>query len=544
MTSKLPSVADIVIAQMAQWGIEHIYGVAGDAIIPLLDAIRRQEAIRYVAVRHETAAALMASTEGKCTSRIGVCIGTQGPGLANMLNGIADATAGRIPMLVVTGQVKSDQVGTEAEQYVEQQQLISPLAVFSAPILHPDAAVAVLNRAIVEALQKQGVAHVSIPKDVLSLPCSGTPRAPTGLMRDSHLRNVSGLDSCAEALNAALRPMIYIGREARNAAAPIQELAETLGAGIVETLGAIGTIPSDEERLVGGIGTGGTEESSGLLRQSDCVLIVGAQGYPDAHAPRGTRIIKVDASPASIEAQPDIAFGLVGDAAETIRMLIPKIAARDRSDWLNQVKETKAAILRRLDMERQPGGRIISPQALISALGEFVAPDGIIALDTGDHSIWFNRMFRARRQTVLYSEKWLTMGFALPAAISAKLQHPNREVTALTGDGSFLMTAMELSTAVKYQTPIKIIVANNGSLAAEKSKMAKAGIPPYGVELTNPDFSLLARAFGIKGVKVQQLDALSDALREAYADDGQAVLLDVHVTDPSPYSSSFAAQSP
>ncbi len=182
MQPKSPHVASVLLSQMALWGIQNIYGVAGDAIIPLLDAIGHQDALRYVAVRHESSAAFMASAEGKCTSRIGVCIGTSGPGLANMLNGIADAAADRVPMLVITGQVKSDQVGTEAKQYIDQQQLIHPLAVYSASLLHPNVTITVLNKAIIEAIQKQGVSHVSVPKDVLALPCYLSARAPTGLI--------------------------------------------------------------------------------------------------------------------------------------------------------------------------------------------------------------------------------------------------------------------------------------------------------------------------------------------------------------------------
>jgi pyruvate dehydrogenase (quinone)/pyruvate oxidase len=533
MLPNSPNVASVLLSQMALWGIRHIYGVAGDAIIPLLDAIQHQDAIRYVAVRHEASAAFMASAEGKCTSRLGVCMGTSGPGLANMLNGIADAAADRIPMLVITGQVKTDKVGTEAKQYIDQQQLIQPLAVYSASLLHPDAAITVITKAIIEAIDKRGVSHISIPKDVLALPCYLSARAPTGLLQRTYPINLSQIDPCAAALNSARNPMIYIGQGARNAAAPITELANRLKAGIIETLGAKGTIPADHHLHIGGIGEGGTEESSELLKQSDCLLIVGANWYPDTYVPRATQVIKIDITPGSIEAQQDITLGLVGDAAEVVRLIIPKITPNDRTEWFNKVKNTKEAIIRKLDRERKSAGPIITPQTLLAALEQHIAPDAIISLDTGDHTIWFNRVFRAKQQMVTFSGKWRTMGFGLPAALSVKLQYPDKEVTALVGDGSFLMTSMELSTLVKYNTPIKIIVANNGMLAAEKNKMIAAGLKPYGVELTNPDFSLLANAFGIKSIKVQQNDALMDALREMYADH-QAALLDVHITDPSP----------
>src|SRR5690606_26185834 len=169
----------------------------------------------------------------------------------------------------------------------------------------------------------------------------------------------------------------------------------------------------------------------------------------------------------------------VGDADEVVNKLIAKVMSEDRGDWLRTVKATREAIRQRLDRDRTLAGREISPPMLMAALEPHVAPDAIIALDTGDHTIWFNRIFRASRQTVTFSGKWRTMGYGLPAAVSAKLQYPDKEVTALVGDGSFLMTAMELSTVVKYDARIKIVVANNGALAAEQSKMAAAGATPF-----------------------------------------------------------------
>ncbi len=531
MQSKTPNVASVLLSQMAKWGIKNIYGTAGDAIIPLLDAIQHQDAIRYFAVRHESSAAIMASAEGKCTSRIGACIGTSGPGLANMLNGIADASADHVPMLVITGQVTSDKIGTEAKQYIDQQQLISPLTVYSASLQHPDAALKLINKAIIEAISKKGVSHVSIPKDVLTLPCSLSIHPPTGLLQNTHPKNLTQLDQCVEALNSARQPMIYIGRGARGASASIIELAEKLNTGIIETLGAKGTVSANHELNVGGIGEGGTEESSDLLKQSDCLLIIGANWYPDSFVPKETQVIKIDTAPGSIEAQQDITLGLVGDAAEVVNLITPKIFRNEHVEWLNKIRNTRGVMIERLDRERQTSGQTISPQALMAALEKSIAADAIITLDTGDHTIWFNRIFRAKQQMVTFSGKWRTMGYALPAAISSKLQYPEKEVTALVGDGSFMMTLMELSTLMKYQTPIKIIVANNATLAAEKSKMIAAGLKPFGVELTNPDFSLLARSFGIKSIKVTHINELSEALHEVYADN-QAVLLDVHITDP------------
>jgi len=524
-----PNTAGAMVAQLALWGVRRIYGVAGDAINPLIDAIGKQDEIRYIAVRHESAAAFMASAEWKCASRLGVCIGTSGPGLANMLNGIADAAADHVPLLVITGQVKTDKIGTEAKQYVDQQRLISPLAVYSAMLLNPDAALTVLNEAVTEALSKRGPAHVSIPQDVLALPCPWNARRPAGLMRHTIARNFSQLEPAAELLNKSVRPIICVGDGARGAGDAIMALAGRLSAGIIETLRGKGTVPASCQWHLGGIGEGGTRESAELMRESDCVLMIGANWYPEGYVPRDTRVIKIDADPASIETQEDLAFGLVGDAAEAARLLAEKTVPGRRNEWAERVQAVREAIRQRLDAERKPAGRAITPPMLMAALERHAAGDGIIALDTGDHTIWFNRIFRAEQQTILFSGKWRSMGFALPASLAAKLEHPDRQVTALAGDGSFLTTAMELATLVKYQLPVKIIVANNGMYAIEKNKMAEAGLQPYGVELANPDFAALGAAFGIRSFRAETPEDLDRTLREMYADD-QAALLDVRVT--------------
>jgi len=531
-----PNTASAILTQLALWGVRRIYGVAGDAINPMIDAIGKQSEIRYIAVRHESAAAFMASAEGKCASRLGVCIGTSGPGLANMLNGIADAAADRVPLLVITGQVKTDEIGTEAKQYVDQQRLISPLAVYSATLMHPDAALALLNKAVTEALSKRGPAHLTVPKDVLTLPCPWNARLPAGLLEQTLPRNFSQLESAAGLLNESLRPIICVGDGARSAGEAIMALADRLQAGIIETLGGKGAVPSSCQWHLGGIGEGGTRESAELMRESDCVLMIGANWYPEEYVPRDTRVIKIDTDPASIETQEDLAFGLVGDAAEAARLLAEKIHSGKRAAWAQRVQTVRQAIRQRLDAERKPASRVITPPSLMAALEQHVSRDGIIAVDTGDHTIWFNRMFRAEKQTILFSGKWRSMGFALPAALAAKLQYPDKQVTALAGDGSFLTTAMELATLAKYQVPIKIIIANNGVYAIEKNKMAEAGMQPYGVELANPDFAALAAAFGIRSFRADTPDTLTSALREMYADD-QAALLDVRITAPAPMAS-------
>lgn len=535
----LQTVADVILSQLASWGIKNMYGVAGDAIIPFLDAISRQNKIQYYAVRHETAAAFMASAEGKATRRIGVSIGTSGPGLANMLNGIADAAADHVPLLVITGQVETKKVGTESKQYVDQQQMIAPLAVYSTTLLHPETTVEVFHKAIVEAISKKGVAHVSVPKDIFSLTCLSQIRPPVGVLWNEKHQELFHLDQATMLLSTAQKPMILIGEGARNASALITKMAETLQAGIIESLGAKGVVPFSHPLNIGGIGEGGTEESKQLLLQADCVLVVGANWWPEGFVPKQTKVIHIDLSSTSIELHPNVVYGLVGDASEVLRLLHESVRQQQqvqeiqRMAWMGQIENTKQAIVKQVDQERALRSLPIAPQKLMATLDESVASDAIMVVDTGDHTIWFNRVFRAEQQQVLYSGNWRTMGFGLPAAISAKLAHPEKQVVAIIGDGCFTMTMMELSTAVLYRVPIVIIVVHNQSFAMEKNKMIKEGIQPTAVNLVNPNFAALAESFGVKGIRVEQESELLPALLKAYAANNP-VVVDVITADIMP----------
>lgn len=528
-----PTVSDVILSQLSLWGIRRIYGVAGDAILPFLNAVGRQTAIQYIAARHESGAALMASAEGKCSEKLAVCLGTSGPGLVNMLNGIADAAADRVPLLVLTGQVSTKKVGTLAKQYIEQQQMISPLAVYSTSLLHPDATVDVLQQALIEAHAKRGIAHVTIPVDVFSAPCALQPHQPTGLLVSSKHQNLDQLEQAVSLISVSDSPLILIGTGAKGAGEAIVKLAETVGAGIIETLGAKGTVPYSHPLNVGGIGEGGSETSRELLQQSDCVLAVGSNWWPEGFVPKNTQVIHIDTSPASIEAHPEVVCGLVGDAAEVLTLVQQQLPQGPKSSWQGHIHEAKAHFDASLDRERQNDATPIAPQRVIAALDETVDDRAILAVDTGDHTVWFNRAFRTTHQDILFSGKWRTMGFALPAAIAAKLTFPERQVVACVGDGSFAMTMMELATAVTYRTPVSVIVMNNRSLSMEKNSMSAQGMQPFGTELINPNFADLAQAFGVKGILVETADELSPALETAFTC-GEPTVVDVHTSDAMP----------
>ncbi|WP_025028616.1 thiamine pyrophosphate-binding protein [Caldalkalibacillus mannanilyticus] len=530
------SVAEVMLKQLHSWGVKNIYGVAGDAILPLLDAMHYHKEMQYYAVRHESAAGFMASAEGKATGKIGVALCTSGPGLANVLNGVADASADHIPMLVISGQVESHKIGTEAKQYVDQAKMIDPLSVYSGSILHPEATIDVLHRALIEAISKKGVAHVSIPKDILSMPYQEKIHPPLGMLENVIQEDTHYLDQAVKTLLQAEKPILFIGEGSRSSASKVIRLAEELGAGIIETLGAKGCVPYEHPLFIDGIGEGGTEESRELMLQSDCILIVGATWWPKGFVPEDTKVIQIDISPASIEAHKEVNIGIVGDAQAVLSQMLTKITQKTmipKKEWVETLKQGKQKLDEKLNQARQNKETPIAPERLIAAIDQNVDEDAIMVIDTGDHTVWFSQVFRAKKQEVLYSGKWRTMGFAIPAANSAKIAYPQKQVVALVGDGCFTMSMMELATAVKYQLPIVVIVFNNQSLAMEKNKMMTSGIQPFGTELHNLDFAKIAEAFGAKGIRVTQEAELEAAIQTALQSQS-AVVVDVQVSDVKP----------
>lgn len=520
------TVADYLVEQLDAWGIHNVYGVPGDAILPFVDAINRHPRLRFICVKHESAAALMASAEAKLTGKIGVCAATSGPGAANLINGLADAKSDRAPVLAITGQVDSFNLGTNYKQYIDQHLLMAAITDYSGLIAVPDSCNDVLVMALRRALCEGTVTHVSFTKDVWQIPSEEGIRPLEPYLRIRAQSPPEVISVAVKRLNEAQRPAILAGRGARNLGRQLIELAQKWQAGICTSLPAKGIVPGDHSLMMGGLGEGGSEASTIMLTEADLVLIIGATWWPEKYTPKQTRIIQIDAVPDNIGKQSRVEYGVVGDLEVLLPEITRGIQETDKRTWVERLSSLKKQWLARLEMETAPGGNQVSPAYLVKSLEKVSAPDGVIVLDVGDHTVWFNRIFIGTAQEVLISGSWRTMGFGLPAAISAKLAQPDRQVIALVGDGSLAMSLGEFLTAVRYHVPIMIVVMNNGYLAMEKDKMELKGMDPSLTALTNPDFAKFAEACGGKGFRVERPDDLENILREA-VNSGHPALVDV-----------------
>ncbi|WP_248924859.1 thiamine pyrophosphate-binding protein [Paenibacillus hamazuiensis] len=526
------NVAQFILEQLHGWGVQRIYGVIGDATLYLLDELGKQNRIRYVPCRHEGAAALMASAEAKLTGKVAVCLATSGPGAANLLNGLSDAYMDRAPVLAITGQVGTAQIGTHAKQYVNQQQLLGAAVHTSELLAHPDALPELLHACLVQAQTQGTVTHLSVPKDLYHAKVNGVVTPYSAHLHQPLLSPPPAIAESAALLCGAERPVLLLGRGAAAAAEPVRRLAETLGAAVVTTYPARPLLPNDHELYAGGLGQGGSEAASAVLAESDLIAMLGATWWPREYVPAQARIVQFDMAPANIGIGHSVEKGVVGDLTHIVPQLLQEAerSRKDRSGWKRRIAQLKGEWKARIEREAADDSSPIAPQRVMKTIADQLAEDAIVCVDTGDHTLWFNRIFQAKRQDILVSGRWRTLGFALPAAIAAQLSHPGRQVVAIAGDGGAVQTIMEFQTAVQENAPLVLLVLDNGSYAMEKNRMELAGLNPLGSSIRNPDFAKLAEACGGVGMKASTANELEARLKEALSS-GKPTLIQVATAD-------------
>jgi pyruvate oxidase len=525
------NVAQHLVQQLMQWGCQRIYGVIGDANLFLLDELgNHQDQIQYIACRHETDAALMASAEAKLTGKLAVCTFTCGPGLTLSLNGLADAWRDKAPVLVISGQVERTQIGTGSVQDINQQEMIQPLAEYSSLITDSHPFPQLLNVAMKSALGKGGVAHLSVPKDVWLLPVSGGfyPLPPQKPISTPHAQD---LQTAVAAIDQAKRPVILAGRGIKQSRAELLQLAEKIQAPIMVTMPAKSFVPNDHPLFIGGLGQAGTDISRELLQRADLCIILGATWWPTDYVPSSIPIIQVDAASENIGHSHPTVGSLVGNMAEILPELTAQVQFKKDQLYLDDIQQKKAAWNEQIQSEIEELSNPLPPARVIAELNQYIDPNAIMTVDTGDHTLWLERIFQYQNQELLISGTWRTLGFSLPAGIAAQLVYPDRQVVCIAGDGGVAHSIIDLVTAVTYNLPLTLFIINNGAYFMETSRMIVEGTNTLGSEIPNPDYVALAKSMGAEGYRVKQLDELQPAVNQALAST-QTSVIDIHCSAP------------
>jgi len=520
--------SDVLVESLLDWGVEMVFGIPGDGINGIIEALRtRQDRIRFIQVRHEEAAALAACGYAKWTGRLGVCLATSGPGGIHLLNGLYDAKLDGQPVLAITGLQFHDLLQTYTQQDVELDKLFIDVCVYNARIMGPAHVENVVELACRTALACRGVAHVTIPVDVQSHAVSSDERSERNIAHhvsdlmavSSQMPSEDQLGRAVEILNSRKKTVILAGRGALGAREQLIAVSERLAAPIAKPLLGKAAVPDTHPNVTGGVGLLGTKPSQEALENCDSLLIAGSsfpyiEFYPK---PGQARAVQIDIDPRRIGLRYPVEAGLVGDTARVLEALLPRLERRGDRSFLEHaqagMKEWNELMTERATRSDKP----MKPQVVAHELSKLLAEDAVIAGDTGTVTTWIARHLVLRGDMMFScSGNLATMACGLPYAIAAALAYPNRQAIAFVGDGGLSMLLGELATCVKYQLDVKIIVIKNNSLGHIKwEQMVFLGNPEFGCDLQPIDFAAVARGFGLKAYTVDDPAACGEVLREA-----------------------------
>jgi pyruvate dehydrogenase (quinone) len=528
--------SDIVIETLIDWGVTHVFGIVGDGINSIIEALRkRQDRIRYVGVRHEEAAAFMASGWAKHTGGLGVCVGTTGPGAIHLMNGLYDAAFDGAPVVALTGLTFHDLRGVRYQQGVNTVKLMEPLTVYNEEVTGPEHAILIANRACRAALGDRGVAHLAIGKDVQAMKLSADKRS----MRNPGARSSSSwspplsapppdqLKAAAAILNAGSRVAVLAGQGALSAREEVTQLADVLGAPVAKALLGKAVLPDDSPFTTGGIGDLGTAPSSWAMQSCDTVLILGStmpweEYYPKPGQARG---VQVDLKPDRLGLRYPVEMGLTGDVKATLQGLMPLLIRKSDRSFLQEAQRRMADWNQLLESVEATARSPLRPQMVIRALSDLLPDDAVISLDCGANTHFAARGLRLKANQRLTGTGMLaSMAPGLSYAIAAKLAYPDRASVAVVGDGGFAMLMAELTTAVANKLPVKIILLKNNSLAEVKFEQKAIGNPEYGCTLAPIDFVAFAKACGANGFRCERPEQVRSAIQAALNSPGAAIV--------------------
>lgn len=530
--------ADVLVADLFNWGVEVIFGLPGDGINGIMEALRKADKkIRFVQVRHEEAAAFMACAYAKYTGKLGVCLATSGPGGIHLLNGLYDAKLDGQPVLAITGHQFHDLVDSHTQQDVALDRLFIDVSCYNTRIMGPEHVSVAANLACRTALARRGVAHLNFPVDFQSMPVKEGCRSDRNIKDHAEtsvtaqrcgLPSLTELERAAEILNAGKRIAILAGQGALGATDQLIELASKLRAPIIKALLGKGCVPDDSPYTTGGIGLLGTRPSQEALEECDTLLLIGTsfpylEFYPK---PNQARSVQIDRDPARIGLRYPVEVGLAGDARETIEVLLPLLDQKVERDFLDRAQEGMQAWRKLMEERGTRRDKPMKPQVVAREIGLAIDDNAIISCDSGTVAVWFARHIHVRRgQLHSLSGTLASMGNGLPYAIAAQIAHPERQCIAFVGDGGFTMSMGEFATAVKYQLPIKIFIIKNNSLGMIKwEQMVFLGNPEFGCDLHPIDFAAFARACGGHGFTIDDPDNCAEIVQRALATPGPVVV--------------------
>jgi pyruvate dehydrogenase (quinone) len=529
--------ADIIVETLIDWGVEVIFGIPGDGINGIIEALRtRQDKIKFIQVRHEESAAFMACGYAKYTGKLGVCLATSGPGGIHLLNGLYDAKLDGQAVLAITGLQFHDLICTYTQQDVELDKLFENVAVYNTRIMGAAHAENVTTLACRAALSKGGVAHITIPVDIQEESLEKKYTSQRNILH--HTSDVwtcsaavpceIDLRSASKVINEGQKVAILAGRGALHATNELVEIAEKLGAPIIKPLLGKGAVPDASPYTTGGIGLLGTLPSSEAMEECDTLIMVGTS-FPYIEflpKPGQARVIQIDLDNTRIGLRCPVEVGLLGDSKQTLKKLIPLLDRKKDRDFLHKAQEGMKDWRKKMEIEETNMNMPMKPQVVAAELGKRLTNDAIVSCDSGTIATWWARHI-SYRQGQLYSlsGNLATMAPGLPYTLAAQVAYPDKQCIAFVGDGGFSMLMADFVTAVKYKLPIKVVVIKNNSLGQIKwEQIVFLGNPEYGVDLHPIDFAKFAEACGGTGFTIEDPKECGDIIERALNTPGPVII--------------------
>ncbi|WGF90950.1 thiamine pyrophosphate-requiring protein [Marinivivus vitaminiproducens] len=542
------TVSDFFVERLKAWGVSRIYGYPGDGINGVLGALQRDGTIEFIQVRHEEMAAFMAAAHAKFTGEIGVCLSTGGPGATHLVTGLYDAKLDHVPVLAIAGQAEATVRGSNYQQELNLDRMFADVGDFVQEVSAPAQIRHLVDRGLRTAIARNGIGVLILPKDIQEeayvdpKPSHGFTRSSPGYTHPKVVPYDGDLDRAAEILNAGSKVAILVGAGARGAADEVVEAAESLGAGVAKALLGKDVLPDDLPFVTGSIGLLGTKPSSDLMSGCDTLLMVGT-GFPWAEfLPKDgdARAVQIDIDPSMLGLRYPVDVNLHGDAAETLRALLPRLQRKTDRSWREGVEAGIREWWQTLEARALTEAKPVNPQRVVWEMSPRLPEDAIVTSDSGSCANWYARDFKIKRgQRGSLSGGLASMGAAVPYAIAAKFAYPGRPVVALVGDGAMQMNNMaELITIQKYwrqwrDPRLVTCVFNNGDLnEVTWEQRVMAGNPKFEATQNLPDvpYARFADLIGLRGIFVDDPERLAEAWDQALTAD-RPVVLEVK-TDP------------
>jgi pyruvate dehydrogenase (quinone) len=538
--------ADILLDRLISWGIDTIFGLPGDGINGLFEALRnRKDKLRFVQVRHEEAAAFAACGYAKYSDRMAACIATSGPGGIHLLNGLYDAKMDRQPVLAITGHTFHDLIGCHFQQDVDLVKLFQDVAVYNERVMSPSHVANVVDEAIKTALSRRAPAHLCIPKDVQEMTLSDTQRSSWNVK--GHSGDVMAdsapiparelLQEAADVINSGKKVVVLAGRGALGCSQEVEQLAEQAGAPVVKALLGKAVIPDQNPYTTGGLGLLGTAPSQDVMRECDTLVMLGTsfpyvQFLPE---PGQAKCVQIDIDPARIGLRYPVTVGLAGYCRPILKSLLPLLKRKEDRSFLEQTQESMKKWNGLLEERGTRKDHPMKPQVVGYTVNKYLADDTLVVSDCGTVTTWAARYLMMRKDMMFSASGLLaTMGNGLPYAVGASIAFPGRPVVAMCGDGGFTMMMMELGTIAKYKLPVKIFIIKNNTLGQIKwEQIVMEANPEFGCDLYPIDFAKYAESVGVPGLTLSRAEDADRVIGEAFRMPGPVLVqCDVDPNEP------------